>query len=286
MRALVRMDDEEKANLLGDVLYAKGIESRVDASREGDYLVWVRDEEHLDEANEILERFKENPDDPAYRELRSKAHARRKEKAQEQKASRHRNIDMRKRWQSQKGIGRLTLGLVIVSVAVTLIVGFGKNLEIKRQIVFWLPSILDGEVWRLITPIFLHLGFIHLAFNMYMLVLFGTLVEHRHSPARLAIMVLVIGVLSNAAQAFLVGPNFGGMSGVIYGLFGYAWLRGRMDPTSGIAVRRSTVIILVGWMLLGFAGFMRMANYAHLGGLVVGAAWGAIAALNARSKRR
>jgi GlpG protein len=77
------------------------------------------------------------------------------------------------------------------------------------------------------------------------------------------------------------------MSGVVYGLFGYFWLRGRLDPSFGVNLQRSTVVILVGWMILGFVArdVMRMANWAHLGGLVVGMAWGALAALRARRSR-
>jgi GlpG protein len=74
------------------------------------------------------------------------------------------------------------------------------------------------------------------------------------------------------------------MSGVVYGLFGYLWIRGRFDPTFGVALPRSTVIILLAWMALGFAGFMRMANIAHLGGLLVGMVWAALAVFRARSR--
>lgn len=297
MRALVRMDEKERAGLFSDVLFAKGIENRVDESREGGYVVWVHDENHLDEANDLLERFEDNPDDPSFRAVRGTAEAKRKEREKEERQARKRNIDMRKRWQSQRGVGRLTLGLIIVSVGVTLIAGFGRNAAIKNALFIWPPLIgapeagieylLETlELWRLITPIFVHLGFLHLLFNMWWLKDFGTVIENRHSTGMLAAMVLVMGILSNAGQALLEQANFGGMSGVIYGLFGYLWIRGKLDPQSGFVLQRSTVIILIGWMLLGFSGFMRMANIAHLGGLVVGMAWGAIAALRARSKRR
>ena len=45
-------------------------------------------------------------------------------------------------------------------------------------------------------------------------------------------LVLVIAALSNLGQYFVSGPNFCGISGVVYGLFGYIWMKGRFDPAS------------------------------------------------------
>ncbi len=72
--------------------------------------------------------------------------------------------------------------------------------------------------------------------------------------------------------------GFAGMSGVVYGLFGFAWVRSTLDPSAGFLIPQSTVIILIAWMLLGFTPFdeqligMRMANWGHGAGLVVGMA--------------
>ena len=292
MRALVRLEDEDRAKTLGDALFAEGIDNRVETSREGGYLVWVHDELQMDAAKRVLAAYEESPDDPRFERARRVASARRREKeAEAKKKTRHRTVDVRKRWRSQSAWGRLTLGLIIVSVAVTLLAGTlfpgsGENLQITGRIMFdWRQILTQFEVWRILTPIFLHLGFLHLIFNMWWLKDFGAFIEMRHGTLMLLAMVVVIGSLSNLAQAYLSNPNFGGMSGVIYGLFGYLWIRGRLDPGFGVSIPRSTVIILIGWMALGFFGFFRMANIAHLGGLVVGMAWAAIAALRARRRR-
>ena len=72
---------------------------------------------------------------------------------------------------------------------------------------------------------------------------------------------------------------FGGMSGVVYGLLGYAWMKTRYDPFAGILIRTDAVVILLIWFLIGvFNGFssmgLHMANWAHgvgfLAGLVIG----------------
>ncbi len=280
MRALVQLEEEERARDLGDALFAEGIDCRVDASREGGFIVWVHDEAHMDEARRILELYRASPDDPRFREAAKVAEARRKERAAAEKKSRHRSVDVRKRWREQGGWGRLTLALVIASVGVTalagtLLPGAHENLEVVAVVAFdWDRVLRHYEVWRIVTPIFLHFGLIHIFFNMWMLRYFGAAVEHRHSTLTLGVMVLVMGGLSNLAQAFFTMGLFGGMSGVIYGLFAYLWIRGRLDPRFGIAIPRSTVIVLLAWMVLGFVGFLNMANMAHLGGLVVGAIWG------------
>jgi len=97
-------------------------------------------------------------------------------------------------------------------------------------------------------------------------------------------LVLISAVFSNAAQYVVAqNPYFGGMSGVLYALFGYVWVRGRLDPTMGIAIPRSTVIVLIAWLMLGFANVLGpVANYAHLGGLVVGAMLGGLATVRNR----
>jgi GlpG protein len=285
MRALVRLDGEERARLLGDALYAEGVDNRVAESREGGFVVWVHDETHLDRARQLLQDFEQAPDDPRFTRARSEAEARRKAEKKQAKRSRHRAVPVREEWRSRGAWGRLTTGLIALTVGVTLLARFGDDRQVTALLHFSVQRMVEGwELWRLITPIFLHLGLLHLLFNMWWLKDFGTFIERRHSTLTLASMVVLMGVLSNAAQALLVSESFGGMSGVIYGLFGYIWTRGRFDPTFGVRLERSTVIILVGWMLLGFAGLMRMANLAHLGGLVVGTLWGFVAAARARSK--
>ena len=64
------------------------------------------------------------------------------------------------------------------------------------------------------------------------------------------------------------------MSGVIYGLFGYAWMRGRFDPSSGMQLNPQTVFILMAWLVICLVGIMPIANVAHVSGLLVGMAIG------------
>ena len=72
------------------------------------------------------------------------------------------------------------------------------------------------------------------------------------------------------------GPGLrGGMSGVIYGPAGYVWMRGRNDPASGVGLDPQSWTIMLIWLVLCLAGFMgRIANTAHVAGLLIGLIWG------------
>jgi hypothetical protein len=115
----------------------------------------------------------------------------------------------------------------------------------------------------------------------------GTLVERAVGSLRFLLLVLVMAAVSNVVQFKAHGPLFGGMSGVVYGLFGYAWIRGRLDPTSGLYLRQDIVFWMLGWFVLCAAGVIGgVANWAHGGGLASGAALGYLAYTLDRMRRR
>jgi GlpG protein len=109
---------------------------------------------------------------------------------------------------------------------------------------------------------------------MYWLFFLGRLIEARKGSLFLLAFVLVIAIPSNLAQFILSGPLFGGMSGVVYGLFGYIWMKGRFAPREGLALDPTTVVIMLVWLVLGYLGMMNMANTVHTVGLIVGVTWG------------
>ena len=84
-----------------------------------------------------------------------------------------------------------------------------------------------GEYWRVLTPIFLHFGAVHIIFNALWLWFLGTRIEVVFGSVALILLVFITGVVSNTAQALVSFPiPFGGMSGVVYALFAYVWLIG------------------------------------------------------------
>lgn len=278
MRQLAQFDDERQAQRLGDVLFARDIENDVMETRDGTWAVWVHRDDQLDDARSLADRLAEAPSSSEVRELEAEAEAKRKQLREERKRSRHREVDMRTKLHTDTSrTPYVTWSLIGVCVLVAVVTKVGANRDVVAHLLIGHPlwAIQQGEPWRLVTPIFLHFGWMHLLFNMWWMNDLGTALERWHGSFYLLSLVFVSGVLSNLAQLFLEGsPFFGGMSGVVYALLGFIWTRGRFDPRAHLRLHKHIMIFMLVWMGLGFVGLFSMANYAHLGGLVVGGAWG------------
>lgn len=144
-------------------------------------------------------------------------------------------------------------------------------------------SLAEGQFWRLLTPIFLHFGLLHIVFNMLWFWEFGRRIEGRLGSAFIAALVFVLGVGSNTIQAiFSPHAKFGGMSGVIYGLLGFCWLWDRVNPKAHFNLPPGIVGFMLVWLVLcmtglvSAVGFGAIANAAHLSGLINGALLGAL----------
>ena len=174
--------------------------------------------------------------------------------------------------------------LVYVLIAVSTVVSFVSNFGDNHQILYplliseyktGLTEVFSGQIWRLITPIFLHLSIYHLAFNMLWLWDLGGAVERLQGGRTFLILVLVSGVLSNLGQHAATGPLFGGMSGVVYTLLGYVWMQGLYNPRFYASLRKPIVIMMLVWFALCWTGLLGpIANITHTVGLAFGIVWG------------
>ena len=152
-------------------------------------------------------------------------------------------------------------------------------------------GITDNQYWRLITPIFLHFGMLHFVFNSLWLSMLGSRIEQSMGSLHLIIVVLVSGLVSNIAQYSWSGTvNFGGMSGVVYALLGYIWIKNTLVPQRLLSLPKGIVGFMVGWLFLCMTPVVTffigvgIANAAHLGGLLVGLLLGLGFGLVQRSK--
>ncbi len=136
-----------------------------------------------------------------------------------------------------------------------------------------LPEIQLGEIWRLVTPAFLHFGIFHIAFNLIWIWEFGRLIEDRQGSLILTGLFLAGSISANIAQYLVGGPVFGGISGVVYAWFGYVWIQGLTNPHFGAHLHRPVVYLLLGWFLICWTGILELlfgltiANTAHTAGL-------------------
>jgi GlpG protein len=279
MRQLGTVPDQASAQQFADYLLTKGISLSIDPAP-GGWALWVRNEDHLDEARREFAEFSAAPDAPIYREASRVAEQLRAEEQRRATAARKNYVNVGQRWRP-RGTGRtpVTALLLAASIAVAVISNLGEkedvivHLTIDGFVQHKLVHIWEREPWRLVTPIFIHFGMMHIVFNMLMLWQLGIPVERMMGSIRYLILVLAIAIPSNFAQYLWNGPGFGGMSGVVYGLFGYVWMKSRYEPQRGLVISPNSVIFIVGWLFLCMIpGLLRIpvANAAHVGGLVVG----------------
>ena len=82
------------------------------------------------------------------------------------------------------------------------------------------------------------------------------------------------------------GPWFGGLSGVVYALMGYVWLRGERDPQSGIYLQRGLILFSLVWLIVGWFDVfgMAIANGAHVAGLATGLTMAFVDTLHGRKR--
>ena len=301
MRQAGALSSEAFARRFVDYLLTLGIEAKSEASGDA-WNIWIFDENRLAESKAELAAFQADPSDEKYVKAAPQAAARRREiKAAQARASKN-VVQMRDRW-SRVGVrGRrpLTLALIGISCVIAILTKFGddqRSIEpylymvgihaagldaIDNPLSPQLPShyrsydptlreIRSGEVWRLVTPIVVHQSFLHLLFNMFWLYALGGMIEDRYGTRWLAWLVLVSAVGSDLCQYFWAGPIFGGMSGVVYALFGYIWMKSKFDPSSGFRLDERTVFLMLVFFVVCFTGVIgSIANGAHAGGLVIG----------------
>jgi GlpG protein len=270
MRQAGTLASKTEAQRFSNYLLTLGISSKIEPAGDA-WAIWVRDENQIPRSKEELEQFQLQPNDGRYQAAESAAKAVLREAAQKQRRAQKNYVDMRNVWANPARRRPVTMTLIVASVLATIAMRDGTG----DELMFSEPDILAGQFWRLITPIFLHGGMLHLLFNMWWLYDLGTLIELRLRSLRYALMVLAIALVSNLGQFEAVGPNFLGMSGVVFGLFGYAWVRGRLDPTSGLYLRPDVVFWMMAFFFLcQFGIFAGVANAAHGFGLAAGAVFG------------
>ncbi|MDF2179265.1 rhomboid family intramembrane serine protease GlpG [Aliiglaciecola sp. CAU 1673] len=126
--------------------------------------------------------------------------------------------------------------------------------------------------WRLIGPAFVHFSALHIVFNLLWWWVLGGQVERQLGTSHLLLVFLVTAIASNTGQFMVSGPNFGGLSGVVYGLMGFVWWCGWLRPAWGLSLSKPLVGFMLVWLVLGYADILwvSMANTAHTLGLVSG----------------
>lgn len=239
--------------------------------------VWLADESQAGRVNAELARFLENPGDPRY---------------------------LAASWQSgqtgsglhyqrfpflatlRERAGPFTLLLMVACIIVFIIMSLVGDQSVMIALAWPYDPSLQFDVWRYFTHALMHFSVMHILFNLLWWWYLGGAVEKRLGSGKLIVITLISALLSGYVQHKFSGPWFGGLSGVVYALMGYAWLRGERDPDSGIYLQRGLITFALIWLIAGWFDLfgMSIANGAHVTGLAVGLAMALADTLHARKR--
>ncbi len=133
-----------------------------------------------------------------------------------------------------------------------------------------------SEPWRLLTHIFMHASVTHLLSNLFILSLFGTILEARIGSRRFLLVFFLSGLASSAADILFYESTLGA-SGAIFGVVGCLAAFRPRTVVLAFGVPMYAIIAAAAWMLLDLAGTFypgNIAHWSHLFGLAAGAAYG------------
>lgn len=162
-------------------------------------------------------------------------------------------------------------------------------------------KISQGEIWRLLTPAFLHYDLLHIFFNLLWFILLGNQIEFRLGWWRYIALIIISAICSNTTQYLMSGPFFLGLSGVVVGMAGFIWARQQVAPWEGYLLHRFTLIFLtvfvLGMFVLQLVFFflqitshfelsIGIANTAHLTGGLVGYLLGRLRIFSIRQHKK
>ncbi|OUR73153.1 hypothetical protein A9Q77_05565 [Marinomonas sp. 42_23_T18] len=281
---------EQDPAALSKTLWQQKIPHRI-IQREGVDQLWLLDERHIPMTQQILNMYLGEPDKLAQIPI---------------------NPISTKAFNLVKFTQLISLypvntGLVLMSILVAILTGLGSQYSQLSWFSF-LPIQVSGnyittthfnyvlehhQYWRLITPIFIHFSMIHIAFNLLWMWDIGRKVEKVIGSYFYLLLVLLTALLSNYLQYLSTeSPLFGGMSGVVYAIIGFAWLVPKLIPHCPSLISKPIMIFLILWLALGYSnvfeqiGMGKMANTAHLIGLVCGLVCAYLYHLYAKRQRR
>lgn len=154
-------------------------------------------------------------------------------------------------------------GVGIFEPTVESLINWGANFR---------PATLDGQIWRLISNCFIHIGILHLLMNMYALLYIGTLLEPILGKTRFISAYLLTGIVASLASLWWHDLTVSaGASGAIFGMYGVflALLTTNLIEKSARKALLTSIGIFVGYNLLN--GLKDgIDNAAHIGGLLSG----------------
>ena len=196
---------------------------------------------------------------------------------------------------------RATACIVIAMIVVFFITSFGRYMDNAKILYFSdvnyvrsvkanrfievaqyknnMDKITGGQLWRLITPSFLHKNLVHFLLLLAFLFQFGRIIEEISGRTYLLAMFFVSAIVSNFLEFKISNAHFGGMTGTVYCLYGFIWIRSLIDTKYAGKLNQIVHAFMLGLILSGFMNIFYINNrFGSIGGLIIGIGWGVFSA--------
>ncbi len=263
---VIAFKHEPYARLLANYLNSEGFDVTVNLEPNGEYMLSVPEGTDLKTFRQHCLTFVRDPEHPSYQDIA---------------------------WQNGSGVALdtksgisvsqikqyvrevpFTASILLICSLVYLFSVFGLFTPVANALLSQSVNVLSytHEWWRLVTPALIHFSVLHIIFNLLWWSMLGAQIERGLGTLMLIMIFLVSAVISNGAQLWMSGPNFGGLSGVVYAVLGFVWWAGWLRPSWGLGLPKSVVGFMLVWLVIGYADvlWVEMANTAHTVGLISG----------------
>ncbi|KOE81004.1 intramembrane serine protease GlpG [Vibrio alginolyticus] len=267
MLRLITLNNPRMAQAFIDYMASRRIEIQMMPEGSGQFVLWLLDDQYQVETEAELTQFLQNPNNKKYQ-------------AASWDVAETRNNHFQYRSPSMLAMvkakaGPLTLGIMSVCLVIFTLQQFGLANEVFSVLHFPAVTGQQWQIWRWFSHALLHFSVLHIVFNLLWWWQLGGDIEKKLGSFKLGQLFLLSAALSGAAQYWVEGANFGGLSGVVYALVGYLWMLDWRAPNVGLQMPKPLIGFMLVWLVLGFVQpFMAIANSAHLAGLVTGVALG------------
>ncbi|MEI9534708.1 rhomboid family intramembrane serine protease GlpG [Moellerella wisconsensis] len=260
---VISLDNPRIAQAFVDYMATQNIQLEMrPANNNHQVELWLLDNQHIDQVQQQLTEFLHNPLDARYQ------------------AASWQTGDTNNHFQYPNYLtfgylksqsGPLTIGVLGLCIVVYLWMQITSNHNVMSYLA-WPMEHQKAELWRWFTPAFLHFSISHIAFNLALWWYLAGQVERQLGFGKLLTITLVAALFSNWGQSVFSGPNFGGLSGVVYALISYVWLMGERQPERGLGIPRGLMAFSILWLFFGYFDIlgMHIANAAHTSGLIIG----------------
>ena len=290
MRKVGSLESVEKAESFRWYLISQDIDTKVEESGDASADVWIFNDRDWQKARKLLDQFQSAGAVTAI----SRSIADGKEKWDQHRKALTKKVPLRdvstpfaRRKQANVTFAMMALcGLFFLMHFIDKDRWLMRHLMISEDIlasslgIKSFREMFNGEIWRLVTPIFIHTDFFHIAFNMIWFYQFGRFIEEAMGSWKFLLLVVAVAIPSNVVFYLVSGPFFGGMSGVVYGLFFFMWAYERYSLNSPFRLdpylaKFFAIYYVICWVLTAI-GF-HVANSIHGVGAFMGFVAGFVA---------